>query len=155
MKIQHVQPCIIFLLYFRPMKNPLYFIFIIVFIYACNGNDEKPVVPESDLDAARMFIRSALDGRYDEARKLMIADSTNENRMNDTERTYEHMTIEDKRNYRESSINIHDIRKMDDSTTVVVYSNSFKKVRDSVKVVRWNARWLVDLKYTFQRTLPE
>ncbi len=124
-------------------------------LLSCNNADEQAGKPESDLDAARMFIRDALDGRYDEARKLMIVDSTNENRMSDTERTYEHMKKEDKRDYREASINIHNVRKVNDSMTVVTYSNSFKNTHDSVKVIRQNGEWLVDLKYTFQRTLPE
>src|SRR6476620_4156723 len=136
------------------MKRPVIFLSFL-FLAACNNSDETAARPESDLDAARMFIRDALDGKYDEARQLMVKDSTNENRMSDTERTYAHMTKDDKRSYRESSINVHDLRKINDSTTVVIYSNSFRNIKDSVKVVKWNGQWLVDLKYTFQRTLPE
>ena len=62
------------------------------------------------------------------------------------------MDPEDKRGYREASINIHYIRQLNDSTTVVNYSNSFKKQNDSLKVVRTNHEWLVDLKYSFSPT---
>ena len=102
-----------------------------------------------------MFIRDALDGKFKEARQLMVADSVNDSRMTDTERTYEHMSQDTKRSYRESSITIYDTRKLNDSTSIVVYSNTFKNMRDSVKVVRKSGQWLIDLKYTFEKTLEE
>jgi hypothetical protein len=62
------------------------------------------------------------------------------------------MTAMDQRGYREAQITIHDTRKINDSTTVVIYSNTFKKERDSVKAVIVNGDWLVDLKYSFPNT---
>jgi hypothetical protein len=124
------------------------------FLFSCtNSNNES--APENDLDAARMFIRDALDGKFREARQLMISDTINENRMADTERTYEKMSKDTKRNYRESSITIYDTRKINDSTSIVVYSNTFKNMKDSVKVIRKGGQWLVDLKYTFEKTIAE
>jgi hypothetical protein len=124
------------------------------FLFSCtNSNNES--APENDLDAARMFIRDALDGKFREARQLMVSDTINENRMADTERTYEKMSKDTKRNYRESSITIYDTRKINDSTSIVVYSNTFKNMKDSVKVIRKGGQWLVDLKYTFEKTIAE
>jgi hypothetical protein len=120
---------------------------------ACNNNDPESGEPENDLDAASMFIRAALDGRYDDARRMMIPDSINENRMDVTERTYSHFSRLYKRSYKDANINIHDTKKINDSTTVVIYSNSFRNKTDSVKVVRRNGKWLVDFKYTFEGTL--
>jgi len=128
---------------------------LLTFIIISCTNNSADSAPENDLDAARMFIRDALDGKFKEARQLMVADSVNDNRMTDTERTYEHMSQDTKRNYRESSITIYDTRKLNDSTSIVVYSNTFKNVKDSVKVVRKNGQWLVDLKYTFEKTIQE
>jgi hypothetical protein len=122
---------------------------------SCTNNSSEEASPENDLDAARMFIRDALDGKFQDARQLMVKDSVNENRMTDTERTYEHMSNETKRNYRESSITIYDTRKLNDSTSIVVYSNTFKNMKDSVKVVKKDGSWLVDLKYTFEKTIQE
>lgn len=136
------------------MKRFLFF-FLCIFLISCTNNNQEKA-PENDLDAARMFIRDALDGKFKEARQLMVADSINESRMNDTERTYEEKMSEDtKRSYRESSITIYDTRKLNDSTSIVVYSNTFKNMRDSVKVVRKSGQWLIDLKYTFEKTLEE
>ena len=126
------------------------------FFCACSGGegeDAGGTTSENDVDAARNFIRSALDGKYDRARNFMIQDSVNNQYLDLFERNYQRlMDPEDKRGYREASINIHDIRQLNDSTTVVNYSNSFKKKNDSLKVVRTHNQWLVDLKYSFSPT---
>ena len=101
-----------------------------------------------------MFIRDALDGKFSRARQLMVADSTNEHRMDDTERNYEHMSEADKVGYRNSTIQFHNTREVNDSTRIVASSNSYKNKIDSLKLVRTNGQWLVDLKFTFQDRLP-
>lgn len=121
------------------------------FFCACN-NADKNAEAESDLDAARTFIRSALDGNFTTARSLMIQDSVNNSKLDDTQRTWERMKKEDQINYHEASINIHNVRQLNDNSAVVIYSNSFKNVHDSVKVVKVDGKWLVDLKYTFGQT---
>ena len=131
-----------------------FLLFLSIVMLSCNNNGaDKTGAAENDLDAARMFIRAALDGRYNDARNLMLPDSTNDNRMDVTERTYAHMSRLDQRNYKDANINIHDTRVVNDSTTIVIYSNSFRNKTDSVKVVRRGGKWLVDFKYTFEGTL--
>jgi hypothetical protein len=130
-------------------------LFCMVMICACNNNDqqEKETTSENDVDAARNFIRSALDGKWREARRFMVQDSTNTQLLDAYESNYEtHMNREDKRGYREASITLYDSRQENDSVTIVNYSNSYKKKRDSLKVVRINNQWLVDLKYSFPQT---
>jgi type IV secretory pathway component VirB8 len=116
---------------------------------ACSSNDTR-TTSENDVDAARNFIRAALDGQYKEAQNLIVADSVNKQYLDAFATNYrERMNSEDKRGYREASINIHDIHTINDSVTIVHYSNSYKKTQDSLKVVRQNNNWLVDLKYSF------
>ena len=77
-------------------------------------------------------------------------DSLNQQYIDAFERNYnERMNPEDKRGYREASINIHLVNQLNDSITIVNYSNSYKNKNDSLKVVRSNGQWLVDLKYLF------
>ena len=116
---------------------------------ACSSNDTN-ATSENDVDAARNFIRAALDGQYKEAQNLIVADSVNQQYLDAfATNYYERMSGEDKRGYREASINIHDIRSINDSVTIIHYSNSYKKTQDSLKVVRQHNNWLVDLKYSF------
>ena len=128
------------------------------FFCACNNkeNDKEAAASENDVDAARNFIRSALDGNYSKAKSFMLRDSLNTQLIDAYENNYQQrMNKEDKRGYRESSINIHDVHQVNDSVTVVNYSNSYMKKNDSLKVVRQNGQWLVDFKYSFPRSGPD
>jgi type IV secretory pathway component VirB8 len=132
--------------------------FLLFFAAACNNNDNQPAVPssENDIDAARNFIRTALDGNYRDARKFIVADSINLQYIDAFERNYnERMDPEDKREYRQSSININSVQQLNDSVTIVNYSNSYKKNLDSLKVIRVNQQWLIDLKYSFENKSAE
>ena len=81
----------------------------------------------------------------------MVQDSLNLQFLETFERNYkDRMSPDDKRSYREASINIHSVKELNDSVSIVNYSNSFKKQNDSLKVVKQNDQWLVDFKYSFQ-----
>jgi hypothetical protein len=140
------------------MKNFFSPLLLLTLLWSCGGNDDKTVTkPEDDVDAARMFIRAALDGNYKQARNLIVTDSSNVQLLDNLERAYLHNNDPmEQRGYRESAIRIHDTKKLNDSTSVVVYSNSFKNKKDSVKAVRQGSNWLIDLKYSFPQTrIPE
>jgi hypothetical protein len=117
---------------------------------ACNS-DEKSSAPasENEVDAARNFLRASLDRKWDLARKYMIQDSANLERISSIEESVQRENREDKRGYHEASITTYDTRRVNDSTAVVQYSNSYVNKKDSLKVVRVNGTWLVDFKYSF------
>lgn len=134
------------------MKSSILLGFLLLqFFFACNNSDQNPEnKAENDVDAARLFIQAALNGDYARARQLMVPDSLNNQYLDLTERNYENrMSREDKRGYRESSIIVHNIRQLNDTVSIVNYSNSYKKKDDSLRVVRQHGNWLVDLKYSF------
>ena len=124
--------------------------FLFLFAMACNNADkeEKPT-SENDIDAARNFIRSALDGKFNEAKTFLLADSSNNQYFDVYERNYQRTDPDTKRNYREATINIHNVNAVNDSTTVVIFSNSYKNDHDTLKVIKKNNQWLVDFKYLF------
>lgn len=124
-------------------------------LWACNSNSGEAGTekPEDDVDAARMFIRSALDGNYKQARRLILQDSSNVQLLDNLERAYLHNNdATEQRGYREASIRVHETRTINDTASVVVYSNSFKNQKDSVKAVRVGGNWQIDLKYSFPQT---
>lgn len=130
----------------------IYSLLLVVTISLLVGckNDEKPAgKSENDIDAARNFIRAALDGKFDLARTFLLPDSVNTNWMDVAERSYQKNDDDTNRGYRSSSINIHEVNPVNDSTTVVIYSNSFKNDHDTLKVLKKNGQWLIDLKYLF------
>ncbi len=130
-------------------------LFLLLACAGCNNDKEetKEVTSENDVDAARNFIRSALDGNWKEARRFMLQDSTNSQLLEASESNYQaHMSKEDKRGYREASITFYDTREVNDSVAIINYSNSYKNQKDSLRVLRSGDTWLVDLKYSFPQT---
>ncbi len=126
--------------------------FLLLFAAACNNSDntaEKPKA-ENDIDAARNFIRAALDGKFNEAKTFLLSDSTNLGYFDVNERNYQRINEDEKRNYREATINIHNVTPVNDSTTIVIFSNSYKNNHDTLRILKKKSQWLVDLKYLFE-----
>ena len=132
------------------MKYCLSFLSAILTVYliACNNSGQTSKA-ENDIDAARNFIRAALDGKFDIARNYMLQDSSNMQYLDAVERNYVKMDPVTKSNYLSSSITIHLVDTVNNTTTIVVYSNSYKNDHDTLKVLQTNNSWLVDLKYLF------
>lgn len=129
-------------------RNLIAFFFLLFFAVACQN---KPYnTSENNIDAARNFIRAALDGKFREAREYMLQDSVNTNYMDVAERAYERADQTTKNGYKASSIRIYSpISEINDSTSVIIYSNSYKNDPDTLKVIKQNGQWLVDLKYLY------
>ena len=123
-----------------------------VYFFSCKNKDQQSVKKsENNIDAARNFIRAALDGRFNEARNYMLADSINTNYMDVAERSYQKAEQATKDGYRAASINIVEVMEpVKDTVTIVIYSNSFKNDHDTLKVLKMNGQWLVDFKYLYE-----
>lgn len=135
------------------MKNrlSLFPLLLLIVFSACNSEDRKAPISENDVDAARNFIRAALDGRFDLVKTYMLQDSTNLQYIeNVAQPMYERAADSVTRSYKAASINVHNVSKPNDSTTIVIFSNSYKRNEDTLKVVRIADKWLVDLKYLYQ-----
>ena len=131
------------------------------FFLGCTNDDKKAdetTIPasENDVDAARNFITAVLRADFDKAKTFMVNDSLNNQYLDATERSFkEKFATEERRNYREASINIHSVRPVGDTVSFIDYSNSFKKEREHLKVLKKDGQWLVDLKYTFSPTIKD
>jgi hypothetical protein len=130
------------------MKKILYLSSFLLFcLYACKNEDKKDSTSENDVDAVRNFIQAALEGNYEKAKTFMIGDSVSMERMGNIERV--NLSPEEKKGLASASINVHDITRRNDSTTIVIYSNSFKNNWDTLKAVKVKGQWLVDFNYLF------
>ena len=122
---------------------------IVFLLAACGGTEEKDeTASEIDVDAARNFIRAALDGKWDKAKSYMLVDSTNAALLQTAEEVYQQQGLQEKRGYREANITFYETRQLSDSIAMVEYANTYKKERDTLKIVKINGQWLVDLKYS-------
>ena len=130
---------------------------VAIMTIACNNDSTKepevPVKLENGMEAASQFIRAALDGDYGKARTFLINDSTNKQTMDTYENYYNNnRTPEDKKAYKTASIRfLKDTHEVNDSVTIVHYSNSYSNKPDSLKVIRINGQWFIDLNFRFQQ----
>jgi hypothetical protein len=131
------------------MKRIFIVLFFIAFLGSCSDKNDKAATAENAFDAAGMFLHSVLDGKFDEAKKMMVQDEENIEWLDETEKKYVRLPGEEKRNMRESDPTIYETRKLSDSISIIYYSNSYNNRKDSVKLVKTQGTWLVDLKYTF------
>ena len=130
----------------------IFFFLLFSFIF-CNTN-EKKTTAKADINSATEFIRSALDGKFEQARIYLLPDSVNHQYMDAAERSYQKAEPATKTGYREASIRIHQVTyPVKDSVTIVIYSNSFKNDHDTLKVVRLNGQWLIDLKHLYEHSM--
>ncbi len=124
--------------------------FLLFLLTACGNEEKAPATSDNHVDAVRNFVRAALDGKFAEARMYMISDSVNNNYMDVAERSYGNMTQENKDGYRASSIQFPSpMVTLNDSISIVIYSNSFKNNPDTLKVIKTGGKWLVDFKYLY------
>lgn len=117
---------------------------LILVLAACNTHSFKKA--EDAQDAGREFIRASLDGNYEKASFYLYADSTNKMMFTKWKKDYDRLSPEEQQKYKDADILPIDIRALNDSITSYTYANSYKKDTTTIRVVRLNGEWLVDLK---------
>ncbi|MBC7689082.1 MAG: hypothetical protein H7211_12990 [Aquabacterium sp.] len=134
------------------MKSKIVFAILGIALFsACNSNSK---VPNTDIEVARSFIKNILDNDFKAAETLVLEEDTNKQYFDLFKKEYESKSREDLENYRKADIIINEISPVNDSVSIINYSNSFKKDKSNkLKMVRVSNRWLVDLKYTFSGNL--
>lgn len=117
-----------------------------VLLTAC-GENEHYQKADSAADAAREFIRASLDGNYRKANFYMIRDSTNDMLLQTQQSNYQQMSPEEKASYRNASIRPISIKALNDSVTnFTYYHSSNTKDTTTLRILRQQGTWLVDLK---------
>ncbi|MEP6711965.1 MAG: hypothetical protein ABJA37_06105 [Ferruginibacter sp.] len=134
------------------MKKIFLFCLSAVFLFSCANDTEKH--PQTALDTGRDFIRASLDGNFKNAEALLLKDTQNLQLFDSYKAYYERLPADKKKNYKEASYEINKYVDIDDSTSIINYSNSFMKKPMEIKLVRVNKLWGVDFKYTYSGNLP-
>lgn len=124
----------------------IFFAAIVVFLISCK--DESTNTPATDPEeAGTRFIRASLDGNYAKARVYLLKDSTNLLLIKQQQINYEQLSPERKRDNREASIRPIEIKNENDSVTLYkYYHTSNTKDTTTIRIIKANGEWLVDLK---------
>ncbi|HUB60129.1 MAG TPA: hypothetical protein VL978_05480 [Puia sp.] len=125
--------------------NRKIFLPALVLLAACN-NVHSYAKAEDAQDAGRQFIRAALDGDYDKAKFYLYEDSTNKFLLDKWKKDYDGMPHEERKKYQDADILPINIQTVNDSVTSYTYTNSYKRDTTTIRVVRINGDWQVDLK---------
>jgi hypothetical protein len=112
---------------------------------ACNNPHSFKKAEDAE-DAGTEFIRASLDGNYEKASFYLYPDSTNKMMFGKWKKDYDRMNPDEQEKYKDASIRPIEIKKINDSVTSYTYANSFKKDTTTIRVVRINGEWMVDLK---------
>ena len=134
--------------------NKLIIAFAMLVFVACKSNEDTYHEPENALDAGREFIQQSLQGKFTTANKYMLQDNDNRFWLDKWSKDFAQKSEQEKTAFAKASINISEVADVvPDSVTVIVFSNSYKKTPQKVKVVKYQGQWKVDFKYTFSGNL--
>jgi hypothetical protein len=134
------------------MKSIAVIFSFLLLLMACNS-DKQEAKSDNDMDAARNFLDAALRGDYKHASVYMLQDSANQEYLNVSERSYQNRNPDAKAKLKAASLRFFDTQQVNDSTTITVFANSYANKKDTLRIVKRNGQWLVDLKYLFEHDM--
>lgn len=139
------------------MHNKLFFriacTFLPILFFGCN-EPEGFQNPEDPLDAGREFVRAILDGNYQKAGLYIIGDQEDKDLFTTYQQYMKKQPQKERLLLKSSSIIIHKSETINDSVTIINFSNSHSMKPMDIKVIREDNTWKIDFSYTFSGNLP-
>ncbi|MEN9599112.1 MAG: hypothetical protein RL596_1423 [Bacteroidota bacterium] len=128
----------------------LSFIFLVFGLtVSCNQHKASFMPAETGLDAGREFIDGCLKGDFIKAHYYMIDDITNNGFLNDAESTYRKADKEGRQQMRGASINIKELKEVNDSVVHLHYSHTMDTTGKWLTIKKTQDGWQVDYKKSF------
>lgn len=138
----------------KMFKKTKYFFLLTVLFSLSQCQSEKKQRPTNALETGRTFIKASLDGDFETAATLIVADTQNIQLFTAYKEYYSRMSEEKKKHYKAADYIINKFTDINDSTTIINYSNDYMNKPMDIKVVKINNEWSVDFKYTYSGNLP-
>ncbi len=136
------------------IKKIKYLLLLTVLFVFSHCQSEKKQRPTNALETGRTFIKASLEGDFGTASSLLVADTQNIQLFTAYKEYYNRMTDEKKKHYKAADYIINKFTDLNDSTTIINYSNDYMNKPMDIKVVKINNEWSVDFKYTYSGNLP-
>ena len=134
------------------LKKILTGILLAAAVIACSSPAKK--TPVTDVEVATSFVRNILDNKFDEAEKYLLRDEINLELFNRFRNQYSSQKKEVLEKYKDADILVNETSYITDSIYIFNYSNSYaRELKNKIKLVRVNGKWLVDFQYTFSGNL--
>ena len=134
------------------MKRTL--LLVIIGCMALTSCNTEKKITNTDIEVARGFIKDILENNFKDAETFVLKEETNQQYFELFKKEYESKSKAELENYKNADIIINEISPVNDSVSIINYSNTFKKDKSNkLKMVRIKGQWMVDLKYTFSGNL--
>ena len=134
------------------MKKNIYILLLFVSFFSCK-QPEGFHEAEDPMDAGREFLRSVLDGDFEKA-SLYVLDNAEDKELLERYKGYmKNQPQKERLNLKSSSIIINKIVNVNDSVTIINYSNSYSMKPTDLKVVLSDKNWRIDFSYTFSENM--
>jgi hypothetical protein len=134
------------------MKKTIYILLLFVSFFSCK-QPEGFHEAEDPMDAGREFLRSVLDGDFEKA-SLYVLDNAEDKELLERYKGYmKNQPQKERLNLKSSSIIINKIVNVNDSVTIINYSNSYSMKPTDLKVVLSDKKWRIDFSYTFSENM--
>jgi hypothetical protein len=128
------------------IQKLLLIIFTLSLVSCFEDKTEKK--PTTAINVGTDFIRATLDGDFKKAEALLYKDSANMQYFEAYKRSYETTSANKKNSYRQASYTINSFTDLNDTTSIIDYSNSYMNQPMKIKLIKINKTWGVDFKYT-------
>lgn len=121
---------------------------------SCKGADNYPPV-ENAFDAGRQFIDAVFKGNFRRAGMLILDDRQNSDLLKSKlQKAYNEKSSAEKAEISQSSIKILSAEEaVKDSLVFIHLINSYDQQPLTLKVIKQDGTWVIDLKYTFSGNL--
>ena len=116
-----------------------------ILLISCNGKEQNYRKADDALDAGREYINACLQGDFSKAAFYTLPNDKNSAVLKVLEKTYREKDKEGRQQFRTASININEVKELTDSSTQIIYSNSFDKQPHTLYVLKQKNTWLVDV----------
>jgi hypothetical protein len=132
----------------------LTFLLSLIFCLAISSCNNEKKSTNTDIEVARVFIKDILESNFKDAETFVLKEETNQQFFELFKKEFESKSKSELESFKNADIIINEISPINDSVSIINYSNSFKKDKSNkLKMVRINGQWMVDLKYTFSGNL--
>jgi hypothetical protein len=130
------------------LKNLILYCSLLLTVVSCNSHSPAEKA-DNPLDGGRYFIENYLQGDMIKAQQYLLVDAKNQSYFDQMTKDYFAMDKEGRMQTRQASIQIDEVKALDDKASVIYYQSSNNKIQRWIKVVSTPDGWKVDLKFSY------
>ncbi len=130
------------------LKKLILYCSLIIAGASCNPNSTAEKA-DNPLDGGRYFIENYMQGDMKKAQQYLLVNTENQAYFDKLTKEYFALDKEGRMQLRQASIQINEVKTINEQATAILYQNSKDKVLRWVKVVSTPEGWKVDLKFSY------